>query len=82
MNKPFLLIAGYNCLPPSSGTSEWQGCYETKEEIKINKISKIDPLINKDKYPRSHIINDFSYEIDGQKFDWYTIVDLRDWTNK
>jgi hypothetical protein len=31
MNKPFLLIAGFNYYP-SSGTEDWKGTYSTYEE--------------------------------------------------
>lgn len=32
MNKPFLLIAGHQYYP-SGGTKDWQGRFETREEI-------------------------------------------------
>ena len=44
MNKPYLLIAGYQYYP-SDGTEDWVACYETveKAEEKWEEISKVRP---------------------------------------
>lgn len=71
MKKPFLLTAseGYY---PGSGTSDWIGCFETREEAE----SQIT-IINGDngRY-------DLQFEIKGGQSihgGTYDIVDLRDW---
>lgn len=71
MNKPFLLIAGDDYYP-GGGTSDWIGCFATKEEIYVKELDNtytFGPPIT-------------GYEIGGNEYDWYEIVDLRDWTNK
>lgn len=62
--KYFLLIAGQGYYP-KMGTGDWIACFETEEEAK----SKV-----KDRgiYPSSCLI-------DGCEYDWYRIVDLREW---
>jgi hypothetical protein len=56
MNKPFLLIAGFNYYP-DFGTEDWKGTYSTYEEAE--KALK---------------------DIEHSNYDWYRIVDLREWT--
>jgi hypothetical protein len=56
MNKPFLLIAGFNYYP-SSGTEDWRGTYSTYEEAEAA-----------------------LKDIECDDYDWYEIVDLREWT--
>lgn len=72
MKKPFLLTAseGYY---PGDGTSDWIGCFETREEAEAQvTIIKGD----NESY-------DCQFEIKGGKSIYdgrYHIVDLRDWT--
>ena len=63
--KRFLLIAG-DSYYPSSGTGDWLGTYDSKDDIPtITRLS--------DEYHR--------FEIEGfGKFDWYTEVDLHNWS--
>ena len=68
MTKPYLLIAG-DCYYPSSGTGDWIDCYETVEEAR-EQIEYDDQRINT------------TYKIRGRVFEWYDIVDLRDWTER
>ena len=68
MKKPYLLIAG-DCYYPSSGTDDWKGCYETIEEIQ--EMLEKDP----DDCPEGAV------KIDGAPYDWYYIIDLREWVN-
>jgi hypothetical protein len=56
MNKPFLLIAGFNYYP-DLGTEDWKGAYSTYEEAEAAL--------------KDIALNDY---------DWYRIVDLREWT--
>lgn len=67
MTKPYLLIAG-DCYYPSSGTGDWIDCYETVEEAR----EEIEY--------NNHRIN--TYKIRGRMFEWYDIVDLREWTER
>ena len=66
--KPYLLIAG-DCYYPSSGTGDWIDCYETVEEAR-EEIENID------------YHNNSVYKIRGRMFEWYDIVDLREWTER
>jgi len=64
MNKPYLLIAG-EYYYPGGRTSDWKGCFETREaaEAEFKKINKPD-----ENYYQDHV------------YDWSEIVDLREWT--
>ena len=65
MKKPFLLIAGDNQYP-ESGTDDWKGCFETRQEAE-NQVCK-------------HFVFGTKYSIAGKACDWYEVVDLREWT--
>ncbi len=69
MNKPFLLMAG-DWYYPTAKTGDWIGCY-TKEDI-----PKVTLIENK-----SGRYTDVQYLINGRKYDWYEIVDLRKWVD-
>jgi hypothetical protein len=69
MKKPFLLIAGFGYYP-SSGTGDWIKAFETYELAKSQIEEKV---IHKE----TRII----YLPDGATYDWYQIVDLRDWAD-
>ena len=64
--KYFLLIAGQGYYP-ESGTDDWIKTYETKEEIL--------KIITVDQFTRG------KYTIYNCEYDWYEIVDLRNWIN-
>lgn len=66
--KPFLLIAGDNFYP-CSGTGDWIGTFETREEIEKT-ITKVSPYHNC-----------YNFQRGDRRFDWYEIVDLRNWIN-
>lgn len=66
--KPFLLIAGYDYYP-CVGTGDWIRCFSTEEEA----LSCI--VTTSDSYSNTHTIDNCSY-------DWYHIVDLREWMGK
>lgn len=68
MKKPFLLIAGDHYYP-SARTGDWIGCFETEEQAKegICSISEKSCWM------------DGKYMIRERAYDWYEIVDLRDW---
>lgn len=68
--KYFLLIAGENYYP-SSGTDDWIGTFETLEEAQNKVYPGISRIVPKDVF----IIN-------GCEYDWYEIVDLREWINR
>ena len=69
MKKPFLLIAGYDHYP-WSGTGDWKACYESYAEAR----EQVE-VISKKGYSL--------YGIDGiDNYDWYEIVDLREWTEE
>ena len=66
MKKPYLLIAGHHYYP-DSGTGDWIECFESYENA-YNSIT----VVKDDRYYGSCIIN-------GTKYQWYDIVDLRNW---
>jgi len=65
MKKHYLLIAGDHYYP-DSGTGYCIGCYETLEDIKN--------IIKKKEYIEYYTIKGSEH-----KYDWYDIVDLREW---
>lgn len=79
MKKPYLLIAGYYYYP-SADTGDWKGCYSTAEEAK-EQIEYIDhpEFFTKGKMKGQLKGNDITYKIGDYVFDWYEIVDLREW---
>jgi len=65
--KPFLLIAG-SWYYPSKGTGDWIDTFSSREEA-LQKV-KIDEYDDK-------------FTIDNEVgYDWYEIVDLREWINR
>lgn len=73
--KYFLLIAG-DSYYPRSGTRDWIDIFETQEEAESIVERKMLPSYN----TRSH--HETQFIINGAKYDWYDIVDLREWINK
>lgn len=79
MKKPFLLTAGDQYYP-CSGCSDWIACYETYEDAKSQvKIIEFHTFYQKGVNKGEIKETVTSYEINGKKFDWYVIVDLRYW---
>lgn len=66
--KYFLIIAGQDYYPQWK-TKDWIKTYETLEEAQ-NQIKEI---------PNRWGDEENSYQIDGHIYDWYTIVDLKEW---
>jgi len=69
--KPYLLIAGEQYYP-ESGTGDWVACFETYEEAKEEVVKVTVPRYRSSKM-------DDKYCIRGANYDWYNIVDLREW---
>lgn len=67
--KYYLLIAG-NDFAPQKGTKDWIDAFETFEEAK----SKVNIALG---FNCKDII-----AINGNQYDWYEIVDLREWIEK
>lgn len=65
--KYFLLIAG-SWYYPSSSTGDWIDTFETLEEAQRKVSTGISTILPK-------VIN-------GCEYDWYEIVDLREWIEK
>ena len=82
MKKPYLLIAG-DYYYPSADTGDWKGCYSTAEEAR-EQIEYIDhpQFFTKGKMKGQIKSNHITYKIGGRVFDWYEIVDLREWTER
>lgn len=79
MKKPYLLIAG-DYYYPSADTGDWKGCYFTVEEAR-EQIEYIDHLqfFTSGKMKGQLKGNNITYKIGDDVFDWYEIVDLREW---
>lgn len=82
MTKPYLLIAGDDYYP-SSGTDDWIDCYSTVEEAR-EQIEYIDhpEFFTKGKMKGQIKSNHITYKIGDRTFDWYDIIDLREWTER
>ena len=78
MKKPYLLIAGHQYYP-SSGTGDWIAFFDTYEEAKEEAIAVIVPKYHNKKFGDEMVDK---YSIRGANYDWYEIVDLRDWMNR
>lgn len=76
MNKPFLLIAGSSYYP-DFGTGDWIARFETREEAEA-KIAKEENTIPFTRGKKKGQVRSrwYSYIINSNKYDWYTIVDL------
>ena len=79
--KKYLLIAGYNYYP-GHGTSDWVKTFETREDAKAYVEVKIQEYLflkgpRKGQVKSSHK----TFVVDGNKFDWYEIVNLDNWIN-
>lgn len=70
--KLFLLIAGENYYPQWK-TEDWIKTYETLEEAQ-NQIKEIP-----NRWGDKNLYTENSYLINGHTYDWYKIVDLREW---
>ena len=80
MNKPFLLIAGYGYYP-GAGTEDWQDRFETYEEAarQIETIQHYREITKgKRKGEREETYKRYIYN--GNKFDWYQIVNIEEWS--
>jgi hypothetical protein len=67
MKNPFLLIAG-NHYYPNSRTDDWIKCFQTYD------LAEKYVITIQEKNTREY------YKIGGIEYDWYEIVDLREWT--
>lgn len=80
--KRYLLIAGDGYYP-QSGTNDWVGCFENREQAEARVIkTQQHELFSRG--PRKGQIKSTSeyYSVDGNQRDWYEIVDLMEWMNK
>lgn len=68
--KFFLLLAGQDYYPQWE-TNDWIKTYQTLEEAQ-NQVKEIP-----NRYGYANEEN--SYKINGTTYDWYKIVDLREW---
>ena len=73
MKKPFLLImGGYHA---SRKTGDWKKCYSSYEEALSHIIVQT--------YSYYHAKNIcYKFSEDNVNYNWYEIVDLREWTEK
>jgi len=78
--KRFLLIAGNNYYPEAY-TGNWIGCFLTYEEA-ASKVTLVEHkrIITHGKRKGQEEITGKSHQINGRNYDWWDIVDLREWT--
>lgn len=78
--KPFLLIAGDNYYP-QGGVDDWIRTYATFEEAhSAVSIVENKRTITKGKRKGEEEVVSTDYKIGERTYDWYDIVDLREWT--
>jgi hypothetical protein len=77
--KPFLLIAG-DSYYPQSGVSDWIRTYATFEEAKsaVSLIQNKRTITKGNRKGEEEVIST-DYKIGETRYDWYDIVDLREW---
>ena len=75
----FLLIAG-DCYYPQADTGDWIGCFPTFDAAN-SKVTLIEHkrTITKGKKKGEEELTHTTYIVNGREYDWYEIVDLRDW---
>ena len=78
--KRFLLIAG-DTYYPQGGVDDWIGCFLTYEEA-ASKVTLVEHkrIITHGKRKGQEEITGKSHQINGRNYDWWDIVDLREWT--
>lgn len=79
MAKYFLLIAGDNYYP-GSDTSDWKDTFKTYQEAEDKvKVIRHEELYTKGKKKGQVKSIWYTYEYNGLKYDWYKIIDLREY---
>ena len=75
----FLLIAG-DCYYPQADTGDWIGCFPTFDAARAQ-VTNIDHkrTITKGKKKGQEEVTHTSHSINGREYDWFDIVDLREW---
>lgn len=75
----FLLIAG-DCYYPQADTGDWIGCFPTFDAARAQ-VTNIDHkrTITKGKRKGEEEVTHTSHSINGREYDWFDIVDLREW---
>lgn len=75
----FLLIAG-DAYYPQHDTNDWKKTFATKEEAE-KAVSKIEhkEIVRSGKNKGKEVVVNTTYKIGESEYDWYEIVDLRDW---
>lgn len=80
--KYYLLIAGDHHYP-RDGTEDWIGCFESFKDAKSQISEKyLFRKITKGENKGKEEIYHTQYDIGDKTYDWYTIVDLRDWIER
>lgn len=72
MMKYFLLVAGEQYYP-DRGAGDWIECFESYEDAQMN-VLKLE-----DDSRHNYIINTPE---GSRKYDWYEIINLKDWVGK
>lgn len=75
----FLLIAG-DTYYPEAYTGDWIGCFPTFDEARAQVTDVVHTqIITKGANKGQAQVTHTSYSIKGAKYDWFEIVDLREW---
>jgi len=75
----FLLIAG-DCYYPQAYTGDWIGCFPTFDAARAQVTDVVHKrTITKGKRKGEEEVTHTSHSINGREYDWFEIVDLREW---
>lgn len=84
MKKWFLLIAGDQYYP-SFGVDDWIACFPDKESA-MNTVTEVvhisQVIAGRGANKRVEEVKRSTWKIGSREYDWYEIVDLRDWVSK
>ena len=75
----FLLIAG-DCYYPQADTGDWIGCFPTFDAARAQVTDVVHKrTITKGVKKGQQEVTHTSHSINGREYDWFDIVDLREW---
>lgn len=80
--KHFLLTAG-STYYPQAATEDWIGCFSTRDEA-LSKVVVIEHkrVLTKGKNKGQEKITGQSFRVGESIFDWFEIIDIREWMER
>lgn len=81
-SKYFLLIAGHRYYP-GGGTEDWIDTFSTEREAYTIVTHKDNTRVITKGKKKGELENTYtSYIINEREYDWYDVIDLREWINR